>query len=179
MGERSAQAICTKCRLHESMISSLLFDELPAAAHITFHETPSCLHAPLLRPPISKKTSYSMSFCLGSSGFGRYGVSTRFVKLDQRMSQMDDRPDRMLTVLSTHLIYPHLSRSSIYRRIHEDERRREAVIKRMSIFNLIDFFCRELDTQCFNIALQMRDFTSSNNWEDIGCLVHHICQSML
>ena len=52
---------------------------------------------------------------------------------------------------------------------------RESEIERDNSFEILDLLCGQADIQSFYVIHQVFDFPTTDNWEDIGCFLHHVC----
>ena len=52
---------------------------------------------------------------------------------------------------------------------------RESEIERDNSFEIFDLLGGQTDIQCFYVIHQVFNFPTTNNGEDIGCFLHHVC----
>ena len=51
---------------------------------------------------------------------------------------------------------------------------REAQLERQDAFKVRHLLARKFDAQCLDVRLQMLDFATADDREDVRCLVHHV-----
>ena len=72
------------------------------------------------------------------------------------------------------LVVSDTSSSSIKKKSH-NHAMWESEIERDNSFEILDLLSAQADIQRFYVIHQVFNFPTTNNGEDVGCFLHHVC----